>query len=81
MLTATLIVWLITFYFGAGVLFALPFLVTGISRIDPNAKESRLAFRLIIAPGVVALWPFLLMRWIRGINNPIERNPHRKLAK
>jgi len=53
-------------YFSLGVLFAAAFLTAGISRVDPLAKGSGAGFRLMILPGVVALWPLLLARWIRG---------------
>jgi hypothetical protein len=36
----------------------------GIYRLDKQARQSSLGFRLIILPGVVALWPLLLKRWI-----------------
>lgn len=54
-------------YAGAGLLFALPFLACGLQRIDSAARGSRLAFRLIILPGTVALWPLLLRHWLRSI--------------
>jgi hypothetical protein len=53
-------------YFAVGLLFAVPFVLRGVSRIDPVAGGSSWGFRLIILPGVVALWPLLLNRWRRG---------------
>jgi hypothetical protein len=53
-------------YAGAGLLFALPFLAWGLPRIDTAARGSSLAFRLLILPGTVALWPLLLRRWKRS---------------
>ena len=53
-------------YAGIGLLFAVAFLTAGISRVDPVSKGSGIGFRLIILPGVAALWPVLLARWIRG---------------
>ena len=53
-------------YAGAGFLFALAFLTVGIGRIDPAARGSGIGFRLTILPGVVALWPLMLVRWIVG---------------
>lgn len=49
-----------------GAVFACWFLFRGISRLDPTAAHAPLGFRLIIAPGVVALWPVLLLR-LRGV--------------
>ena len=53
-------------YIGAGALFAVPFLSRGIGRIDPVARGTSLGFRLIVAPGVVALWPWFAVRWVRA---------------
>ena len=53
-------------YAAIGLLFAVAFLTAGISRVDPLSKGSSIGFRLIILPGVAALWPVLLTRWIRG---------------
>ncbi len=53
-------------YAAAGLLFALPFLAWGLPRIGPAARDTSLAFRLIILPGTVALWPVLLRHWIRS---------------
>jgi hypothetical protein len=50
-------------YVAAGALFAAAFLTWGVSRIDPAARQGTPGFRLIILPGVVALWPFLLVKW------------------
>ena len=52
-------------YATAGAVFAPPFLVRGIHRLDEAAHGSGVAFRLIVAPGVIALWPVLLAAWLR----------------
>ena len=51
-------------YTGIGLLFAIAFLTVGISQVDPVSKASGVGFRLIILPGVAALWPVLLTRWV-----------------
>ena len=53
-------------YTAMGLVFACAFLTRGISRVDPVSKGSGVGFRLIILPGVAALWPMLLTRWIRA---------------
>lgn len=60
------VVNLLTVYAALGVLFAIAFVGTGIKKVDPVARDSGLGFRLIILPGVVALWPLLAVRWIRN---------------
>jgi hypothetical protein len=65
-------------YAVLGCLFAAPFISFGITRSDPEAKGSGWGFRAIIFPGVVAFWPLLLSRWVRGITEPpAQKDPHR----
>jgi hypothetical protein len=49
----------------AGAVFAVAFVLFGIHRIDPVAEHTPFGFRLIVIPGVAALWPLLLGRWLR----------------
>ena len=63
---AELLVDLLAAYALAGALFAAAFVTTGIARVDPVADHAPWGFRLIVMPGVAALWPLLLRRWIRG---------------
>jgi len=75
---ATWFVYAFYLYFSLGFLFAIAFVTTGVKQLDPNAKGSGLAFRLLILPGSAAFWPLLLRRWVRGDSDvPEERNPHR----
>ena len=61
---ATSIVFLVLMYAQVGVIFGIFFLTRGIHRVDEQARHTSVAFRLMILPGVVALWPLLLSRWI-----------------
>lgn len=56
---------LLAAYAALGALFAIAFVTMGVTRVDPVAKGSGIGFRLVILPGVAALWPLLLGRWIR----------------
>jgi hypothetical protein len=51
----------------AGLVFAARFLPRRIEQVDPSARGSGWAFRLLILPGVVALWPLL---WARSRRTP-----------
>jgi hypothetical protein len=53
-------------YLAAGVLFAVIFIARGMGRVDPVAQHASWGFRLIVMPGVAALWPLLLARWVRA---------------
>ncbi len=77
---AEVVVLLCAVYIVCGVAFAPFFVWRGVGLIDPAAKATGLGFRLIILPGVAALWPVLLRRWITGRLPPAERNAHRDAA-
>jgi hypothetical protein len=81
MVIAETLVALLYLYAGAGLAFAVPFVLRGVERIDSQARGAGWGFRLILLPGVVAFWPVLLRRWIAGNPEPPEeRNPHRIAA-
>ncbi len=68
-------------YAAMGLLFAIPFVLAGVKKIDPHAAHGRWGFRLLILPGSIALWPLLLKRWAGGMHTPpAERTAHRKAA-
>jgi hypothetical protein len=54
----------ITAYVSLGMLFAAAFVSIGIATVDPVARGASAGFRLMIFPGVTALWPLFLKRWI-----------------
>lgn len=57
-------------YLLCGLVFAIPFVVKGVIKIDPDGtKGTKLGFRLIIIPGSVVFWPILLRKWIRASKN------------
>ena len=65
-------------YLAAGVLFAVPFVLRWVRRIDPDAEGGSRGFRALIFPGAVALWPVLLWRVRQGSGAlPVERSAHR----
>lgn len=63
---ATALVLVLAVYAGIGVPFAVVFVLLGVQRIDPAARGATRGFRMMILPGSVALWPLLLLRWVRG---------------
>lgn len=52
-------------YLAVGAVFGLAFVARGVSRIDPAALGMPLAARVLIFPGVAALWPLMLVKWLR----------------
>ena len=61
---AAIIVHVGMLYGAAGLAVAALFLLWGIDRVDPAASGSY-AFRPLLVPGIVLLWPAVLWRWIR----------------
>ena len=49
-----------------GLVFALAFVSVGIATVDPVARGATIGFRLMILPGVTALWPLFLKRWLEN---------------
>ena len=78
---AEVVVGVAGLYALLGVLCAVPFALKGVGVVDPAAADSPWSFRLIITPGVVALWPLLVLRWRSGGGPPVERNSHREAAR
>ena len=80
-----LITWFVRIlgaYLAFGILFALYFVSIGVNRIDPNAAEGSLGFRLLIIPGTILLWPILFTRLIKGQQTPpIEKTAHRCVSQ
>ena len=61
---AAIIVYAATLYGAAGLTAAAIFLLWGIDRVDPTAAGAY-AFRPLLIPGIVLLWPAVLLRWAR----------------
>lgn len=49
-------------YGGLGLAVAAAFLLLGLDRVDPAARGAY-AFRPLLVPGLVLLWPLVLWRW------------------
>ena len=50
-------------YVWIGLAVGAVFLTLGVGRVDPAARGAY-AFRPLLLPGVVGLWPLVLWRWI-----------------
>lgn len=77
---AQMVAVLLESYGLAGVVFALAFLPKAAGRLNPQLNGASPMVRLLILPGVAALWPLMAWRWGTGASAPIERNPHRRAA-
>jgi len=66
----SLVLALAALYAVLGFLFAIPFHIGGMVRLDPAARGTSPWFRLLVTPGVIALWPVLLAKWMRRMRRP-----------
>jgi hypothetical protein len=48
-----------------GLILAIAFLSSGLSRTLPH-RSLTLGARLLLLPGIIALWPLILGRWLRS---------------
>ena len=58
-------------YFLLGFLFGLYFLFGGAVKVDPLMGDSKWIVRLLLFPGCIAVWPFLVFNLIRSKNKSI----------
>lgn len=52
-------------YFTFGFIFGLYFVFIGATKIDSFLKDSKKMVRLLLLPGVIATWPFLLRKLLK----------------
>ena len=63
-----IILIIVAIYLFAGLVFAIPFVIKGVTQIDEGAIGSKWGFRLIIIPGTIVFWPVLLKKWREEIS-------------
>lgn len=64
---------LVGIYLMLGGLFSIAFHCRGLCVVDPATSGAGVFFRLLITPGLMALWPWMAMRWwdvARGVPRP-----------
>jgi hypothetical protein len=63
-------------YLYAGAAVAALFLIWGVGRVEPNARGAW-AFRPLLAPAILLIWPLVLYRWLRLESGWDEARRHR----
>ena len=53
-------------YAAAGVAVAAAFVVFGVARVLPEPAPVTVGARILIFPGAAALWPYVLIRWLKA---------------
>jgi hypothetical protein len=81
MIYAEIIVYAAGIYLLSGILFALWFIVSGVTKLDDAAKDTGFGFRFIIFFGAVAFWVLLLWRLAKGEKRPQEKTAHRQSSE
>jgi hypothetical protein len=72
MLLVYIILAIVALYLFAGLVFAIPFVSKGVTKIDEGAHGSTWGFRIIIIPGVIVFWPLLLKKWLKSPTRPVR---------
>lgn len=63
-------------WLGIGAVVAVAFLLVGMDRVEPNARDGYV-FRVLIIPGLCLLWPIVLWRWrLAATGRESWRNRH-----
>jgi len=65
MAIVSIIFIIVAVYLVAGLVFAIPFVIKGVTKIDEGAIGSKWGFRIIIIPGTMVFWPLLLKKWMK----------------
>ena len=53
-------------YAAVGLVTALAFVSVGISQVLPRPIAATLGARILLLPGSIALWPYILLRWCKA---------------
>jgi hypothetical protein len=56
---------LLALYAAIGAVAAIAFAAFGVTRVQPAPMS--LGARILILPGTIALWPYVLARWIKAV--------------
>ncbi len=59
-------------YFVIGALLAAAIAFLGLARIDSGARDMPWSARLLILPGLVALWPLMLVKCLNQKAPPVS---------
>ena len=71
---------IVALYLSVGVVFSLALHAAGLKRIDAAVSGAGWFFRLLVTPGLVALWPLFAARWRHASSAGPRRGPvHRPL--
>lgn len=61
------LLWAVAAYAALGVVLGGTSLFLLAPRADPNLRVTPLTVRLLFLPGVIAVWPLAIRRWLRAV--------------
>jgi hypothetical protein len=61
-----ILLYALALYASIGLVTALAFVTFGLSRVLASATTASLGARILFIPGAAALWPYVLLRWLRA---------------
>jgi len=71
MTPAVLLGYGLALYAGVGLCVAAVFVTTGVDRVLGYPASFSVPARVVLMPGAVALWPYVLWRWLNtGLRRP-----------
>ena len=59
----SIVAQILSLYLIAGVAAALAFVSFGVAQVLPQPVTVSVGARLLIVPGAILLWPYVLLRW------------------
>ena len=60
------LLYAVSAYAALGLLVAIAFITIGVTRVLEPPRPVTIAARLLIVPGAIVLWPYVLRQWFRG---------------
>ena len=64
--TAMILLYAVGIYGVIGLVTAVAFVTIGLAQVLPHSMSASLGARILFIPGAAALWPYVLVRWLRG---------------
>ena len=71
----------VAIYLVLGILFVVPFLLKGLTKVDEGACGGTIGFKIIIIPGVIVFWPVLLSKWMKANRDHRDTKAQRNTEK
>lgn len=56
----------IALYVLVGLVTAVAFGIFGVTQVLPHSASVTAGARILLLPGVAALWPYVLVRWLKS---------------